>query len=63
VPFKSVKQKQFMRANHPGIAKRWDDETRSKGMPAFSESYRSRRVPQGTVRRRKLLAEHMKRGG
>lgn len=33
MPFKSEKQRRFMWANHPRIAKRWSKEGRNKGLP------------------------------
>jgi len=30
MPYKSAKQRRYMHAKHPGIAKRWDAEARGK---------------------------------
>lgn len=31
MPYKSDKQRRYMHAKHPGIAKRWDAEAKGKG--------------------------------
>jgi len=33
MPFVSEKQRKFMHANHPDIAKRWEKETPDKKLP------------------------------
>ncbi len=34
MPFKSEKQRRYMHAQHPTIAKRWEDEAKRKGTKA-----------------------------
>jgi hypothetical protein len=37
MPFKSTKQRKFMHAKHPTIAKRWENEAKAGGKPAVSK--------------------------
>lgn len=37
MPFKSEKQRKFMHAKEPEIAKRWEKEAKAKGRPAVQK--------------------------
>jgi hypothetical protein len=34
MPYRSEKQRRYMHAKHPDIAKRWDTEAKKKGTPS-----------------------------
>lgn len=37
MPFKSEKQRKYMHAKEPEVAKRWEKEAKSKGKPAVQK--------------------------
>lgn len=40
MPFKSEKQRKYMHANHPEMAKRWEAEAKRRGKPAVQPKKR-----------------------
>lgn len=54
MPFKSDKQRRFMYANHPEIAKRWSEEEKKMGKkkPAMTETEKRRRADPAAEARR-----------
>jgi hypothetical protein len=47
VPYRSEKQRRFMHAKHPDIAKRWDKETGGKIVPSKKSSTKSSAEEEG----------------
>ena len=43
MPFRSEKQRRFMWARHPTIAKRWSKEAKAKGQPQVQKKRRGKK--------------------